>query len=216
MSSCWTFPALISSTYLCFYLTLRAYLSSYKNSHTISSNVVSTVACWLYLSTKSLPLIIGYYWYDLLLTLINRNMLMVAHHTITLYAITICSSSVEYDVMLQLLYSMKYADIFLHQASIVAELSKNIRSSLWQLITTSLTIWLWLNYRIYASIKYISYLSWSSVIILIMILVSNIFWVIKLTKKVKILFVNIVTEINKEINLYFDKMKYRFDYNLDT
>jgi hypothetical protein len=124
-----------------------------KNAKVIVAASVSALSCLQYVITKDISGIINYYWYDLVISIMAKNKIMIAHHIFTLYAISHCPSHVEYQNVINMMYYMKLSDVVLHHYKISNLLQLDIKYpkfiKTYQLITLSYTVCAWAYLRFY-------------------------------------------------------------------
>lgn len=154
------------------YAILSYSFKNYENRHLLASNIVSLMCCWRYIAYKNTSHVISYYWYDLVLSIIKRDKLMILHHLFTLYALAHTILHPDYQVIVDVMYAVKCSDIFIHFDKIVKNLEfVNTMSDLFRLTTILLTYVLWIKYRLIYIITYIPYLKTNTNVILAILFV---------------------------------------------
>jgi hypothetical protein len=172
--------------YLIAYAILARYL--YKKYHkymNLVSGLISTFICWKCVINNSPDGIISYYWYDLIITLYKKDWFMVVHHVFTLFSLNQCVDNPDYTKIYYSLFLLKKGDLFVHQVKIIDALELYndypLASRIYQLITMSLTLILWIIYRFILPFYVYPFETTFYKISSVIFHIVNLLWIIKLT-----------------------------------
>lgn len=186
MKICIEFPIVGFCLFVGLYHYLAGKLLYNPNGHLAASNLVSMIACWSYLYTKSETLIISYYWYDLVVSAVHYDMLMVAHHIFTLYAIMQCETHPDKVAITQILYAMKLSDILMHYYKISEHLKlKKISPKLvsrCQFFTVLFTAFSWTYYRFIYTSHFLPMQTMEANVLLPLFMAFSLVWLVKMFK----------------------------------
>lgn len=142
---------MINISYFAIYFTIyfgtMNLFRKYKRNEIIASYTVSMVACWNFVITNNYEQLESYYWYDIIISIYKRDVLMVAHHFLVIYALY--RETVDSHISILLLKYSKISDLFAHINKILQsfELNMNIINDI-RLFATLITIFLWFIFRL--------------------------------------------------------------------
>ena len=204
------------ANYLLYYLMLCKTLVHESNRHLIAKHLMSAIVCSVYCTTQDINLLIPYYWYDLLIEVIpdeslqtiryirefknanyrknyinhylsNLNYIMIIHHIITLYCITLDFPDV--DKIRQGIMLFKISDLFVHYDKILRLTNLRFeyeRCVLYtRIILQSISSALWIIYRLYLPIYVFPFRTTTMYVIAVIFYLGNITWTIKMVLTLK-------------------------------
>ncbi len=150
MDKCIYFDIYEILMYYVAYFTLLFLFRKYNKASDLVTNIISSFVCWRCILTRSTDWIISYYWYDLFIELYKKDYVMICHHLFTLYNLNWCSWYFDYYKIYRSLFLLKTGDLFMHHHKILEnlELRKNKYVYYWQLAANSITLVLWLVFRV--------------------------------------------------------------------
>ncbi len=185
--NCLYLPGTVSFLYFGFYLMFMRLLVNFPKAHEVTTNITSMVACWSFLYTNNLNALTQYYWYDLVMSIVNYDIGMIIHHICTLFVFSKCPSYSDYPYIGGMLYLTKSVDVFMHHYKITSGLQLDrlypVLIPTWQLFTVVYTILMWTVGRIIIPIWVTTKLNeWQSKVIAVVFISANIYWVTKLGK----------------------------------
>lgn len=175
------FIPLLTCGYLFAYGILRLITRKYPKSDVGVNFLMSMIACYIFLYNRNTDYLFEYYLYDLVISFVSFDYIMIIHHFITIYAITPCYDLDDYTKALQVLTYMKASDIFMHHYKIINgfELDRYKILAYWQFYSILLTIMLWCVFRIVIPLSYLPLKLISSNVLLIALVLANVIWIIK-------------------------------------
>jgi hypothetical protein len=181
----------------------------YKFTRSVKFGITATsiIANYMYLLTGNIPLLIGYYIYDLFIHIINFNPLFILHHLITLSAISICPEDPDYNRIHLALWYLKIGDIFIHYKKLISYTpwykSHPKQSRELMLISLLLSYVLYIIYRVILPIKIYPFHSFTNLMIGLLIHLANILWVCVIYQST----IKIANQLNR-----YTRFRYRFRY----
>ena len=133
--------------YFALYFGLFAIFQKYKRNETIAAYAVSMITCWNFVINDNYDQLESYYWYDIILSVYKRDLLMFAHHCLVIYALY--RNTPDSHISILLLKYSKFSDLFAHINKILQSFEINTCFIIdIRLFTTLLTIFLWFIFRI--------------------------------------------------------------------
>jgi hypothetical protein len=160
----------------------------YKKAFEITSLIISSLACWLFVYSLDYNLLLSYYWYDIVLMIYNRDITMIAHHWLVIYGLCHCPTYGDYQNVLMMILSAKISDLFVHQNKIISylDLESGNRTTfktaikLWRLSSILITLILWALFRFLFIMSLFPFNTLEANILMPIFLLVNAMWVPKL------------------------------------
>ncbi len=158
----------------------------YPKKEIIATNLISSFECWRYVLYGNLSHLIQYYWYGLIMMIIQKDWIMVAHHLFTIYGISHCPWYVDYNKVMDMLLVMKFSDLFIHHYKITNGLELErlypIGIRVYQVITISITALMWFVFRIMLVATMYPFNSTKANILIPIFQLVILMWIVKLLK----------------------------------
>ena len=164
-------------------LVLNAIFRSYRKRQIASMHIISTLACLEFMFTRNLSALVAYYQYDLIVSFIVDDRLMMLHHVFTLYGIQHCSTFADWNAVWQILILMKSSDLLIHQYKITNALELEKRwpefITRYQVFALTYTIITWMIYRVYYILRMMPFTTLKANIIIPIFVAFNLYWIHK-------------------------------------
>lgn len=182
---CYDFDITQIVMFLAVYVSLRYVTYNYKKSAGLSSNLISMSVCWGFLIHNDHHTLISYYWYDLILSIINLDAFMTLHHVVSMFALMQCPWHADYESICLAAVYLKSGDVFLHHYKILDALELYAKFpfivTLYQTMSVFMTIILWTYYRLYKTLEAYPFETYIFKTIAVVFHALNVFWIIKLS-----------------------------------
>ncbi len=163
------------------YVSIRILCQNYRRNEAIAAYIISMISCWKFIIDNDYSLLEAYYWYDIIISILKRDMLMVAHHFLVIYVLY-RTNTPDHHIGLLILKYAKISDITAHINKILQsiEVNTNLIKDI-RLISLLITIMLWLIFRLgYIIYVYNYVVLYESKIMLIVFTMFTAWWIYKL------------------------------------
>lgn len=181
---CFEFDVYKIVKYFLMYALLRFVTKKYKKRQVLSSNLVSMYVCWRFLLVRDFSDVIAYYWYDLVLSIVARDPLMVLHHLVSLFGLQQCFWHPDYESIRLGAVLLKSGDLFLHHYKITDALELYNRfplgTRIYQACTVFATILLWLYFRVFRALDVYPFETSMFHFVAVVFHCLNMMWIVKL------------------------------------
>lgn len=144
-----------------------AIFRTYTKNIDIITNIISNLACWLFVLYRNKNDLISYYWYDTIISIIRGDIQLISHHIFTLYWLLQCPYE-NSEIIMQLTLLIKISDLMYHHIRIIDIAEINLYEiRLYQLIARCFTFIAWGYTRLYLPMLYLHLLRNTEVIFVI-------------------------------------------------
>jgi hypothetical protein len=146
---------------------------------TTNINIINTI---LFLIFRNVNLLIAYYVYDLIIIILcyKKDRLLIIHHIISLYALTINPSGPDYDNIMSTAYLQKLGDLFLHIQKIYGLRKVNIENVTTRITFLKIALCTWILTRILLSFRCYPFHAYDIWLIALLIHCANVIWAFKI------------------------------------
>lgn len=164
-------------------------LTDEKNIGSLTKYIISGYATYSYIISHDINLLIGYYFYSLIITIAQKNVLFTLHHIGALICAFIDSDDSDYQKMMQAIYWLKISDTFSYivkvfQLSYLSDYFPNL-SHLVIIVSLLINLFMCIVYRVILPIQLHFFDNIIYEIIAILFHIVNIWWVFSIYKKIR-------------------------------
>lgn len=145
---------------------------------------ISMLTCWRYVLFRDVTQLVQYYWFDLLVSIVQLDTLMVVHHIVTLYLLAFCPDDPDYAIIQKVIYGIKCGDIVMHYTNITRGLQLKTTKMLLvsQLLANVYTVIAGLWFRLYCIVAAMPINDLFGNIVAAALVYMNVFWLWKFAK----------------------------------
>ena len=198
-------------TYYLYYFLGFFIFRNYTKRHILITNIISSYVCWCCVLLGHTNNLLSYYYYDLPLLFIKKDVVLIMHHILTIFCLNFCLSDYDGIIFYKCLFLFKYSDLLLHHHKIIDALEiKNkypLIVRIYQLIINLYTLFSWIILRIILPFGVYPVTTIYNNILCVLFHIGNIWWTYKVYNTIKNIYTEIKNICYKELYVNHDKHK---------
>jgi hypothetical protein len=187
-------PYAIMNYYL-YYLLGIIIFKNYIKRHILVTNIISSYVCWCCVLGSNTNNLLSYYYYDLPLLIVKKDIPLILHHIFTIFCLNFCLSDYDGVIFYKCLFLFKYSDLLLHHYKILDALEiKNkypLTVRIYQLIINLYTFASWIILRIILPFGVYPATTVYNNILCMLFHIGNIWWTYKVYSTIKKIWVEL-------------------------
>lgn len=185
---CVQFNAYAIMKYYIIYFLGMFIFRNYTKRHILVTNIISSYVCWNCVLGRNTNNLLAYYYYDLPLLFVKKDLALIIHHIATIFRLNYCITDYSGIISYKYLFLFKTSDLLLHHYKIIDALElKNkfpYSTVLYQFAINLYTLAAWLILRIILPFGIYPAETLNNTILYICFHIGNIWWTCKLYKTI--------------------------------